>query len=658
MGQLSLHSTTVPEFPGEGNATRSHGRHGECHLTTGLPLYLRPIPRTLDGQDIEYLSRKGCLTIPAHDFRDELLRTYINIVHPFLPAIDLDTTICPILHNDGRNPLSLLLFQAIMFASVTFVDMKYLRAEGYTSRKAARKDFFNRVHILYSLNWETDRISLMQTLLLMTYWHDGPDHEKDTWYWMGITLHTAHVVGLHRTPDNLRISAREKKLRRRIWWCCVMRDRLLALGLRCPARIRDDEYDVAPLTVDDFDQEPPSTTLTNLLNNSDTRFQYLDAKERSELVAMCIELSKLSLAVGLVLQTLYTVMGSYHGGSEYIRRPFVRQGQTNVLIKCGIHLHTWKESLDDNLRFHVGQRDSDAKTSTKCIDIHRVHRAQLHMVYLATLGALHRPHVVCNGSEENVDIIPKEASRDSTDTAVEMTKLAFDLQRNNELRFLPTVAVPTYLSVTLILLMKTRQSDEELRNLSLGRLYQCVGVLQQLQNTYSSADYAIQFMKAVLNNTGLHVPMLTIDGHGAKDRRSDGAKNHYKTTHRATLDMGPSHVAAACMYPSPSPSGQFDSVSAINTDETSTMLEFENLQQTHPQIQQMLPPQLPLSGIPEAWIPENGYLEEMQATSDLVSGSPYPASWWDLNIMGPAMISFESENGIPNDGEAPLSKIL
>jgi hypothetical protein len=43
--------------------------------------------------------------------------------------------------------MSLLLFQAMMFAGAGFADMAILRSAGFNSRKEARKHFFNRCKV-------------------------------------------------------------------------------------------------------------------------------------------------------------------------------------------------------------------------------------------------------------------------------------------------------------------------------------------------------------------------------------------------------------------------------------------------------------------------------------------------------------------------------
>ncbi|KAG5655218.1 hypothetical protein KAF25_001971 [Fusarium avenaceum] len=608
-------------------------------LTPALPLFIRPPPRHLDSRDMDYLSHKLCLSIPDPDFRHELLRVYVNVVHPVLPILDLDDYIGSILNNNGRNPISLLLFQAVNFVSVTFVGLKFLQSRGYVSRSAARRDFFDRVRILYSLNYESDRMILIQSLLLLTHWYDGPDDDKDTWYWMGTALTNAQVGGLHRTPEHLKISPQEKRLRRRVWWCCIMRDRLLALGIRSPPRINEDEYNVKPLTLDDFDLSSPVPNVDKLFRGS--KVAYPDAEKRQILAVMCIELSSLCVYIGRTLNTLYTVMGNYLGGVEYTQqssaRPDQSPEQVQALAKRSTELKDWVESQNVNSRYtpKTGSRVTSSNTADGLQGDSLVyfHQAQLRIVYLTALGALNRPQVFCYGSggdsESNLANAP--VSRENvTDTAVEMTKLAFNLQRDGQLGFLPTLAVPAYLAVTLVHLFNTCSNDEEIRSLSLGRLYHCISVLQQLQDMYTSADYALQFLNSILKNTGLHVPWMT----GSFTSPTGCKEVAERDTNRPRLDMGPNSVAISCMYPSPSTSGNWNP-NQDSADESG--LGQENTQQADIVQQQPMPLSFP-SVITETWATTG-----QGDIGDLLAGSPFTGSWCDVETLLPALLNFEGE---------------
>lgn len=119
-----------------------------------LPAYLRPLPPRMTSADIDYLFAKGALHLPDAHVRNALIQSYLQYVHPYMPLIEVHEFLQIIEDGTGASgKLSLLLFQAVMFAGTAFVDMKYLRSAGYTNRKVARKSFFQkaRVRILYLL---------------------------------------------------------------------------------------------------------------------------------------------------------------------------------------------------------------------------------------------------------------------------------------------------------------------------------------------------------------------------------------------------------------------------------------------------------------------------------------------------------------------------
>lgn len=86
--------------------------------------------------------------MPSVGLRNELLKAYIEFVHPFMPLIDLYEFVMIIESNNGSlGRISLILFQAVMFAGSAFVDMHHLHNAGYATRKDARKDFFQKTRV-------------------------------------------------------------------------------------------------------------------------------------------------------------------------------------------------------------------------------------------------------------------------------------------------------------------------------------------------------------------------------------------------------------------------------------------------------------------------------------------------------------------------------
>ena len=120
-----------------------------------LPGYLKPLPQRMTSVDIDYLFAKGALSLPDVPIRNELLKAYIEYVHPYMPLIEVHEVLRVIADGTGASGrMSLLLFQAIMFAGTAFVDAGYLRSAGYSNRKAARKAFFQKARVCCRLIFE------------------------------------------------------------------------------------------------------------------------------------------------------------------------------------------------------------------------------------------------------------------------------------------------------------------------------------------------------------------------------------------------------------------------------------------------------------------------------------------------------------------------
>jgi hypothetical protein len=113
-----------------------------------VPYFIKPLPAKIGPDEASYLQRKGALTVPTGTLRNELLRAYIEFVHPYMPLVDLYDFITIIEAGNGANGrISLILYHAVMFAGSAFIDMSHLYNAGYASRKHARKDFFKKTRV-------------------------------------------------------------------------------------------------------------------------------------------------------------------------------------------------------------------------------------------------------------------------------------------------------------------------------------------------------------------------------------------------------------------------------------------------------------------------------------------------------------------------------
>jgi hypothetical protein len=159
---------------------------------------------------------------------------------------------------------------------------------------------------LYDLDHGTDKLILIQSVILMGFWYTDPQDHTGAWYWIGIAITLSQALGLHRCPQainrNQRFSDTQRPLIRRIWWSCVVRDRWLSLAKGRPMRIHHDDCDIPLPRPEDL-----LSDLGAIPNQARTKFI---PAESEVLAKMWISLVKISASLGKILRIHYRVNGS------------------------------------------------------------------------------------------------------------------------------------------------------------------------------------------------------------------------------------------------------------------------------------------------------------------------------------------------------------
>lgn len=120
-----------------------------------LPSYIHPPQRRFKEYEIDCLIRGGALSLPATELRDALFYAFSHYVFPFLPVIDFSDFLT-VLNGDSSIRVSLLLFQAVMFAGSAFVDLQHLLKAGYADRMTARVHLHKKVKVRFHSNGNPD----------------------------------------------------------------------------------------------------------------------------------------------------------------------------------------------------------------------------------------------------------------------------------------------------------------------------------------------------------------------------------------------------------------------------------------------------------------------------------------------------------------------
>ncbi|PHH72384.1 hypothetical protein CDD82_5996 [Ophiocordyceps australis] len=474
-----------------------------------LPPFVRPLPPKIAPEDVGYLDAKGALTLPCLPLQSALLQAYIEYVHPYMPLMNIHEFLDVVGHPDGINgQISLLLYQAIMFAATAFVDIKLLRDAGFATRKAARKAFFQKTRLLYDFDYESDRLVLVQALMLMTYWYETPDDQKDTWHWMGVAISLAHTIGLHRNPEATSMSVPKQRLWKRIWWSCFMRDRLIALGMRRPTRIKDEDFDVPMLVESDFEYQALSEANSHVLPASCALVR--DVSMQKELAIMCIAKAKICVCISHMLRTQYSVLirdkmkPENTTNSTMMLFPNKQQDNLESITNVDLELSDWADSLPACCHYRP-LTPLDVKDGRTTI---AVQRTLLHMVYHTTVSALHRPQFLPS-SPSHTPTASRQVQDMSRlrvrDAATQITRMATELFHLRLERLLPTTGVTVILPAMIIHLLEMKNPVAQARERATRGFRQCMRVMDKLREIYSAADYATGFLDAALRKAAIDI---------------------------------------------------------------------------------------------------------------------------------------------------------
>ncbi|KAI1108980.1 fungal-specific transcription factor domain-containing protein [Nemania sp. NC0429] len=492
--------------------------------------FIRPLPPRIAPEDVDYLRIKGALSVPSPVLQKALLCAYAEYVHPYMPLLDLHDFLSIVDAQDGsRGQTSLFLYQAVMFCATAFVSNTTLREAGYASRKAARRTLFSKARLLYDFDCENDRLLLVQGLLLMTYWYETPDDQKDTWHWMGVAISLGHTIGLHRNPANTNMPPQRRKLWKRIWWSCFMRDRLIALGMRRPTRIKDEDFDVPMLEESDFDFQAlpegvqvvgPECTLMR------------DVTMQRELAQMCIAKAKLSLCISHMLKAQYSVLirARTHPentmNSTMMLFPNKQLDNMETIAECDRGLTDWAETLPESCRYRP-LSSLDVQNGRGVI---AVQRNLLHMVYFTTVSALHRP-LFLPSSPRNLQQTPSQVQQQISrmrvcNAAMQTTRMVAELSALRLERFLPTTGVTVVLPAMIIHMIETKNPSQAIQAAAHKGFQQCMRVMERLRDTYSAADYAVAFVNAAMYKGAQVIDQATVRHPFAFDDRGNNNNNN------------------------------------------------------------------------------------------------------------------------------------
>ncbi|KAJ6443606.1 C6 transcription factor [Purpureocillium lavendulum] len=496
-----------------------------------LPPFISPVPQSWTRPDIEYLYQKGVFSLPDRKDLCALLRSYVEWVHPLCPLLDLHEFLAAIAHPDGSSgSVSLMVLHSVLLAGAAFVDERHLA--GHDSRLSARKDYFTRAKLLYSMGYESDRLRIVQSLLLMSYWQELHDDAANHWYWAEVGCSVARSIGLYKDPTSAGMSDGDKALWKRVGWSCMLRDRVLNLGVRMPPKIRPSEFQLPMLEEADFGVEPFPSAVVDLLGGCEL---LANPQLHARLARMCIEKCKLCVLLGNVFDALYVDSSPKLGERTevtLILLPRAADEDPESSSRVEQSLHSWLLNLPLEMQH---QQPSEPFLSSET-ELSLVHSSLVLMFYQAIMCTVYRPRLLSSDDSASYDMTKQKMNY----ATLMITRQLECLQTHGLLRFMPSSCVTFLLTAAVNHLVEYKSSKGGDRTPQhLRRFRDCCWYLESLQAVHIYAKYAAIFLDGIAGQAGIS------PSHGPTVSRSSetGGHKHQDREPSDTEGLGPWAVA-------------------------------------------------------------------------------------------------------------------
>ncbi|KAK6596671.1 fungal specific transcription factor domain-containing protein [Botrytis cinerea] len=478
-----------------------HDRHGNADVVHyPLPENIRGSRARLtelDNVEIDILHQRGAFLLPPRSLCDELVDAYFKWVAPIVPVINRNRFMRQ--YHDAKNPPSLLLLQAILLAgSRVCTNPQLMDANGSTTPAALT--FYKRAKALYDANYEDDRVTIVQALVLMGWYWEGPeDVTKNVFYWSRVATIVAQGSGMHRSVEGSALSKADKRLWKRIWWTLFTRDRSVAVALGRPVHINTDDSDVEMVSEDDFVED-----------ETDHPAEFIQDPVH---VQFFLQYVKLCEIMGLVLSQQYSVASK------------ARRQNAIDLTHSDMALADWLSHCPKEVYWEMPR--------------HQFWAALLHSNYYTTLCLLHRAHMppatTQRGNyEENV-----YPSRTIAFQAAGMiTSIIENLSAHDELRYCPAFIVYSLFSALIMHVYQMRSSVPSIVAATQERMRVCMNGLKDVSRVWLVAKMVYTLFESILGNKVLeerlqkaagkrHKRMVQSISEGLNQAKNESQKRKY-----------------------------------------------------------------------------------------------------------------------------------
>ncbi|EGV60810.1 Transcriptional activator of fatty acid utilization [Yamadazyma tenuis] len=323
---------------------------------------------SLDSVELEILKIRGAFLLPDRELALDLINSYFEHIHPLMPVVNRTEFMNKF--NDPNDNPPLMLLQAVLLCGCR-ISRNPLLLDSNNSNNLACLTLFRRAKALYETNYESDPIAIVQTLILIgTYWEGPEDVTKNSFYWTRVAIGLAQGFGLHRDVSKSPLSNNEKKIWRRVWWCLFEKDRNVAIAFGRPVVIDLSDCDVPMLTLEDFDENDPESGVVSSYPLNEKQALYF------------IHLVKLAEITGIILRHQYTVK------AESMKK----KNKFSIIQHCDMLMGIWFTNLPPQLTFSLN--DVSKQDFFSCL---------LNAQYYNRLYLIHRSNLIRMARSNSTD---------------------------------------------------------------------------------------------------------------------------------------------------------------------------------------------------------------------------------------------------------------
>lgn len=442
----------------------------------------------MDNMEIEILHQRGAFLLPPRALCDELIDAFFTWVAPVVPVINRTRFMRQ--YRDPKNPPSLLLLQAVLLAgSRVCTNPQLMDASGSTT--PAAMTFYKRAKALFDANFEDDRVTIVQALILMGWYWEGPeDVTKNVFYWTRVAIVVAQGSGMHRSVEGSQLSRSDKRLWKRIWWTLYSRDRSVAVALGRPIAIDPEDSDVEMVSEDDF-----------IDDDVDQGVEYPPDPVH---VQFFINYVKLCEITGLVLSQQYSVASKH------------RRANAIDLTHSDMALADWLQHCPPEVQWDRSH--------------HHFWAALLHSNYYTTLCLLHRAHMPAAGSPKgnhSLDGFGEDHAYPSRNIAYQaagmITSIIENLRAHDEIRYTPAFIVYSLFSALIMHVYQMKSSNKSIVSATEQRLQVCLDALKEVSKVWLVAKMVHTLFESILGNKHLEERLQKAAGRNHKKARVPSA---------------------------------------------------------------------------------------------------------------------------------------